>query len=637
MKPKIENDNNDIDTKMTRRNKPRLSVRSIKESDNDKPNSEKILNGYCEICHLEYRELQEHLRSDEHQQFIKNESNYLTLDTLIDQTASVDAFLRLNGGTICKDGLRRSLRVGKSPNGKYNGLDDDRPMTRGRSNYHKQFNFSPLSPTGSDSGHHTRSKTNLNSVLDEDNLPLKPKSSIKNRKNSRSSEDDNPTKQQKVDDKIPEHGKSKKCLKTKRISADERLVNDNKTYYKVEVMTTKLRSSGLGNHYDHCTSTKNQSPIPEEPSEILEPSSLVVKFKKIRRSELETLNDEAENFMFPKKEDSSFEEMGTDDGPNTTYTPQKDHTIEIPSSEHEKSCTRNKENHEEFLEKIYIKNIKSLLKDKKSDNEIEETGKRKTRKVIDYHEDNSESDTVMKTRPKKPINYLESKVIIDNNETTDSTNSIIKTRPKKNISYLEESSIDEEIITPKKNNNVIVNNVIEEEPTESITMKLRIPRKKFVIKTYKVKRPLHNKKFKKKTNQITEIPNTRIKIVKKRFKPLTSSSTIKPKALNHKKQKYTKRKPIPNNLLKKSDVVPDSLDETAQDGIEIIESKRYRKRKIIDTPVFDDHDVSKDASRDSISLCDSEGRKRGRRKQSEVFIEENQKYFKFETPVSRLR
>lgn len=41
------------------------------------------------------------------------------------------------------------------------------------------------------------------------------------------------------------------CPKSKRISADERLVADNKTYYKVEVMTTKLRSSGLGIHIYH--------------------------------------------------------------------------------------------------------------------------------------------------------------------------------------------------------------------------------------------------------------------------------------------------------------------------------------------------------------------------------------------------
>lgn len=98
----------------------------------------------------------------------------------------------------------------------------------------------------------------LGTTAEDDIFPTKPKECARQeRKNSRVSEDDNKRSKscekeekhskEKDEKKFPEHGKGKKpCMKTKRISADERLVNDNRTYYKVEVMTTKLRSSGLG-------------------------------------------------------------------------------------------------------------------------------------------------------------------------------------------------------------------------------------------------------------------------------------------------------------------------------------------------------------------------------------------------------
>lgn len=80
-----------------------------------------------------------------------------------------------------------------------------------------------------------------------------------------------------------------------------------------------------------------QTPIPEEEDDDddEEEQGLVVKFKRVRRSELSVLNDEAENFMFPRKEDPSFSDMDTDDGPNTTKSPEKMESSEIRSSESE--------------------------------------------------------------------------------------------------------------------------------------------------------------------------------------------------------------------------------------------------------------------------------------------------------------
>lgn len=90
--------------------------------------------------------------------------------------------------------------------------------------------------------------------------------------------------------------KRRSCIKSKRVSADERLVVDNKTYYKVEVMTTKLRSSAPKerNEVKHTAETVE---LEEERDE----KGLIVKFKKLRNSEITLLNNEAENFLFPKK------------------------------------------------------------------------------------------------------------------------------------------------------------------------------------------------------------------------------------------------------------------------------------------------------------------------------------------------
>lgn len=105
-----------------------------------------------------------------------------------------------------------------------------------------------MSPEGETGGHRLRSRGQLwNAPNYQDEDSTGPRS-VKEREKSVSrcvhDEDD----QESPPKSNPVGRPRKTCPKTKRISADERLVADNKTYYKVEVMTTKLRSSGLGMH-----------------------------------------------------------------------------------------------------------------------------------------------------------------------------------------------------------------------------------------------------------------------------------------------------------------------------------------------------------------------------------------------------
>ena len=72
---------------MTRR--PRATATRARRAD-------QLVAGYCEICRSEYRDLTKHLQSDQHLNFVQNDDNFLSLDTLISTGASVEEFLKLN-------------------------------------------------------------------------------------------------------------------------------------------------------------------------------------------------------------------------------------------------------------------------------------------------------------------------------------------------------------------------------------------------------------------------------------------------------------------------------------------------------------------------------------------------------------
>ncbi|KAJ8731118.1 hypothetical protein PYW07_004282 [Mythimna separata] len=77
---------------------------------------------------------------------------------------------------------------------------------------------------------------------------------------------------------------------------------DDRQYYKVVGVSTKLRSSGgfANKRKDSPPACNGTKP-------------LVVKFRKVRRSELSVLSDEAEQFMFPKRASSTSSTSSDDD------------------------------------------------------------------------------------------------------------------------------------------------------------------------------------------------------------------------------------------------------------------------------------------------------------------------------------
>lgn len=130
---------------------------------------------------------------------------------------------------------------------------------------------------------------------------------------------------QKLTEQISDHheevwnsGRPKRaCIRQKRASADERLVSDNKTYYKVEVLSSKLRPTA--NHMREQDVTKTRQSQLSKREEEEKEKGLIVKFKKLRNSELIQLNNEATNFLFPKRDDELSEEEDADeDSANAT-------------------------------------------------------------------------------------------------------------------------------------------------------------------------------------------------------------------------------------------------------------------------------------------------------------------------------
>lgn len=148
----------------------------------------------------------------------------------------------------------------------------------------------------------------------------------------------------------------------KRLSVEEKLIEDNKSYYKVEVLNSKLRSTeyfiaqkqaearvnGDG-EVNGCGGKAGEKDVKEP---------VVVRFRKVRKSQLALLSDEAENFMFgdlTRKEtetktagsDLSDDSGGRADSDSSTdyETPRKRRKIMSHSSEkhaHSSSSPKNR-------------------------------------------------------------------------------------------------------------------------------------------------------------------------------------------------------------------------------------------------------------------------------------------------------
>jgi len=186
-----------------------------------------------------------------------------------------------------------------------------------------------LSPTLSEKSHHLRPRAQLwlsTGLLAEDD-PLLPRGGNGKVAANLLVTANNCHLDKEPEDRVGE----RRSIRRKRLSAEEKLIEDNRGYYKVEVLNSKLRSTGYYVSQVQSVAETNGGDAAKE--EVAPPAEagahdahdmkepVVVRFKKIRRSELSVLSDEAENFMFgdqaksdSNSDSSDFEEEDDEDG-----------------------------------------------------------------------------------------------------------------------------------------------------------------------------------------------------------------------------------------------------------------------------------------------------------------------------------
>ncbi|KDR23669.1 uncharacterized protein LOC110834587 isoform X2 [Zootermopsis nevadensis] len=205
-----------------------------------------------------------------------------------------------------------------------------------------------LSPTCSDSGHHLRSRGQLwlpssllGTTAEDEGNPARtrlghtsadPQPARTSRDIPLASNED----KSKTGPVVKEETKPLLCqggngqvIRRKRLSVEEKLIEDNKAYYKIELKNSKLRSSGyFPIQRDIEMPMKTEVKEEKVESNFIQKSSndlkcngeqgregtkmeeiVSVKFQRVRRSELTLLSDEAESFMFgePVRHDSPTE------------------------------------------------------------------------------------------------------------------------------------------------------------------------------------------------------------------------------------------------------------------------------------------------------------------------------------------
>jgi len=211
-----------------------------------------------------------------------------------------------------------------------------------------------LSPTGSDSGHHLRSRGQLwlpssllGTTAEDEGNPARTRlghtsADPQPARTSREMPLANSEDKSKTGPVVKEETKSTLCqsgnsqvIRRKRLSVEEKLIEDNKAYYKLELKNSKLRSSGYFSFQkDSEMSLKTEVKEEKVGSSLLQKVSnsvkcngeqvqegtkmeetVAVKVQRVRKSELTLLSDEAECFMFgePFRRESSTESSEEDE------------------------------------------------------------------------------------------------------------------------------------------------------------------------------------------------------------------------------------------------------------------------------------------------------------------------------------
>ncbi|XP_002052262.3 protein chiffon [Drosophila virilis] len=315
---------------------PRSHCRELKES------SDKQC-GVCEICKIEYDTLTTHLQSKEHELFAKNVHNFVALDTLIQVSASVNGFLKRE-----QQKHRKYLR--KESEQADAEINSDMEVDELLSN--NSIASATKSPNQSDSNAAQQSiSSGSNNNNKQRPSPALREKSKRITKGKHSSEKFRATANTSPNQQTPSPVKkiATPCSLTELQRVEETANNaataaatpSNPTRRKTQnsVLSPPIRAmlppSSLYKVVEAsdalATSPRIRRGATNVSGNVMDSPSLIVKFQKVRQSELQRLNGEAENFMFPRTTTRSSSELPTDVDRQTTSDARGHHGISSPS------------------------------------------------------------------------------------------------------------------------------------------------------------------------------------------------------------------------------------------------------------------------------------------------------------------
>lgn len=293
---------------------------------NNKSGSDNKHCGYCEICHVEYDVLKVHLKSEEHLNFAKNDDNFVSLDKLIESGASVQKLLKLSNAVKKETVVNGFIKRSKKKLSYVKNCESE-----------KEESSEECDKNGIANG---SSEDDMIEDQEEDPLSLdspRPKRKcmhsptpvqFKTNKKDTKETDDNAHKS--IESKI--QATRIRGLRWNAPSPDSRPPIKEPPVYKVEKVSQNKHST-----HCHTKGSTKTSSIENNTGK-----QVVVKLKRVRQSELNLLNNEAEQFMFPKT--PTFSDSDTDEDRQTSEVNRTNNTtFDLPSSDRdEKKSSANK-------------------------------------------------------------------------------------------------------------------------------------------------------------------------------------------------------------------------------------------------------------------------------------------------------
>lgn len=322
------------DSTMTRKNR---STKHIRVQPSSRITSEKQC-GFCEICRVEYDVLTVHLKTDEHVNYVKNDRNFLELDSLIKSSANVNKFLSINktlfNGSDCEIFPKRSRRH-TATNNRYvhnNSQSEVEPVKTAIVELGKKSLSEPNNYSRYTRQSFSRQSINLppQSLVNRNEGDKKSQSeimgavvrarreSVKKINYAEAGEED----EENSNDAIFSNLQSKRTKVAKPAIVKIEESPDVKSKRPISTVMYKVVDAKTDNALD------KKEPLAEKNSE--QPAPLIVKFRKVRQTELAILNGEAVNFMFPPKMSS---DIPTDVDRHTTSESRTTHSSDFSSSE----------------------------------------------------------------------------------------------------------------------------------------------------------------------------------------------------------------------------------------------------------------------------------------------------------------